>query len=103
MVHIQDALNGKEVDWPGLFYGYIKAELITLKEELYKDKTTNLRTVVGPPLTMFFISEGYSLFLKKLRQGYLFLQKLSLHLVRKKENVNQIAKGNHRNLQTCKF
>jgi hypothetical protein len=44
--HIQDALNGKEVDWPGLFYEYIKDEFIALKEELYKKKTTTLRTLM---------------------------------------------------------
>jgi hypothetical protein len=31
VAHIQDALNGKEIDWPGLFYEYIKAEFITGK------------------------------------------------------------------------
>jgi hypothetical protein len=58
VAHIQDALNGKEVDWPGLIYEYIKIELITLKKELYKEKTTTLRTLVGPPVTMLLISEG---------------------------------------------
>lgn len=52
VVHIQDALNGKEVDWPALFCEYIKMELISVKEGLYKEKNTNMRTLVGPPLTM---------------------------------------------------
>ena len=59
IVHIQDALNGKEVDCPALFHGYIKTELINLKEALYKDKTTSLRTLVGPPLTMLLIHDGF--------------------------------------------
>lgn len=52
IAHIQHALNGKEVDWPGLFCDYIKAEFITLEEELYKDKTITLRTLVGSPIIM---------------------------------------------------
>jgi hypothetical protein len=31
VVHIQDALNGKEVDWPALYYDYIIMELVSLK------------------------------------------------------------------------
>lgn len=58
VVHIQDALNGRKVDWPALFYGYIKTKLINLKDALFKDKTTSLRTLVGPPLTMLLISDG---------------------------------------------
>jgi hypothetical protein len=71
VVHIQDALNGKEVDWPELFYNYLKMELITLKEELYKNKTTTLRTLVGPPLTMLLISEGWLTVQQELEAGIL--------------------------------
>ena len=59
IVHIQDAFNGKEVDWPALFYEHIRIKLITLKEELYNDKIVNLRTLIGPPFTMLLISEGF--------------------------------------------
>ena len=31
VMHSQDALNGKEVDWPALYYEYIKMELISLQ------------------------------------------------------------------------
>ena len=76
VVHIQDALNGREVDWPALFYGYIKAELITLKEALYKDKTTTLRTLVGPPLTMILISEGLLTVQQEIEAGILMPSEL---------------------------
>ena len=59
ILHIQEALNGKEVDWHALFYEHIKMELISLKERLYKERTTGIRTLVGPPLTMLLISEGF--------------------------------------------
>ena len=77
IAHIQDALNGKEVDWPALFSEYIKAELITLKEELYKDKTTNLRTLVGPPVTMLLNSEGLLTIQQELDAGILIPSELT--------------------------
>jgi hypothetical protein len=76
VVHLQDALNGREVDWPALFYGYIKAELVTLKEALYKDKTTTLRTLVGPPLTMILISEGLLTVPQEIEAGILMPSEL---------------------------
>jgi hypothetical protein len=75
-VHLQDALNGREVDWPALFYGYIKAELVTLKEALYKEKTTTLRTLVGPPLTMILIIEGLLTVPQEIEAGILMPSEL---------------------------
>lgn len=66
ILHIHDTLNGGEVDWPTLFYAYIRTEFITLKETLYKDKTTSLRTLVGPPFTMLLINEELLTVQKKL-------------------------------------
>ena len=59
VVHIQNALNGKEVDWHALFCDYIKMELISLKEALYKEKGTNMRTLVGPAITMLLSTDGF--------------------------------------------
>ena len=59
VAHIQDALNEKKVNWPALFFEYIKLELISLEEGLFKDRNTGMRTLVGPPLTMLLISEGF--------------------------------------------
>ena len=71
VVHVQDALNGKEVDWLGLFYNYIKMELVTLKEKLHKSKTTALRTPVGPPLTMLLIDKGHLTVQQEIEAGIL--------------------------------
>ena len=73
VVHVQDALNGKEVDWPRLFYNYIKMELTTLKEELHKSKTTALRTLMGPPLTMLLIDEGHLTVQHEIEAGILII------------------------------
>ena len=50
---------------------YIKTELINLKEALYKDKTTSLRTLVGPPLTMLLIHDGFLTVEQELEAGVL--------------------------------
>ena len=55
IAHIADALSGKLVDWPALFWGIILIELKNIKNELFKDKTTMLKSMIGPPLTMLFI------------------------------------------------
>jgi hypothetical protein len=47
ITHISDALNGKLVDWPLLFRENLLAELKTIKEGLFKDKTTGLKSMVG--------------------------------------------------------
>ena len=57
-MHISDALNGKPVDWPEIFRKILTMELRTIKEELFKDKTTGMKTMIGPPLTMLLIAEG---------------------------------------------
>jgi len=86
VLHIQDALNGKEVDWPALLYGYIKTELINLKETLYKDRTTTVRTFVGPPLTMMLINEGLLSVQQELEAGiFMPLDPMENH-VRKRGN-----------------
>ena len=57
-MHISDALNGKQVDWPEIFREILITKLRTIKEELFKDKTTGLKSMIGPPLTMILIAEG---------------------------------------------
>ena len=52
IAHIADALNGKLVDWPALFKEIILTELKNTTEELFKDKTTLLKSMIAPPLTM---------------------------------------------------
>jgi hypothetical protein len=71
IAHIADALNGKLVDWPELFKEIILTELRTLKEELFKDKTTVLKSMVGPPLTMLLITEGLLSVQQELEAGIL--------------------------------
>ena len=58
IVHITDALNGKPVDWPTVYRELIEAELKNLKHELFKDKSTLLKSMVGPPITMMLMAEG---------------------------------------------
>ena len=58
VLHIQDALNGKEMDWPALYYEDPKMELTSLKEWLYKDKYLRMQTLVGPPLIIWLISDA---------------------------------------------
>lgn len=55
---IPDALNGKLVDWRVLFREIILAKLKNIKEELFKDKTTMLKSMLGPPLTMLLMDGG---------------------------------------------
>ena len=71
IAHIADALNGKLVDWPELFKEIMLTELRTLKEELFKDKTTMLKSMVGPPLTMLLIDEGLLSVQQELEAGIL--------------------------------
>lgn len=87
IAHIQDALNGKEVDWLRLFYEYLKAELITLKEELYKDKTTILRTLVGPPITMLLASGGFLTVQQEIGAGMLLPSQLEEKAPNKKRKL----------------
>ena len=93
VAHVQDALNGKEVDWPGLFYDYIKTELITLKEELYKEKTTTLRTLVGPPVTMLLISEGFLTIQQEIGAGILIPSELVEPPASKKRKCETMGQG----------
>ena len=77
IVHIQDALNGKEVDWHALFCEYIKLELILLKEALYKKKGNNIRTLVGPPFTVLLTTNGFLTVQQEIEVGMLvdFIEK----------------------------
>ena len=95
IVHIQNALNGKEVDWPALFYDHMRMELITLKEELYKDKTTSLRTLIGPPLTMLLISEGFLTIQQEIEAGILMPSVLEEKPTNKKRKYDHdLEQGN---------
>lgn len=71
IAHIADALNGKLVDWPELFKEIMLTELRGLKEELFKDKTKVLKSMVGPPLTMLLIDEGLLSVQQELEAGIL--------------------------------
>jgi hypothetical protein len=57
-MHIIDALNRKQVDWPEIFRDKLISELKSIKEEVFKDKTTGMKSMIGPPLTMLLIAEG---------------------------------------------
>ena len=71
IAYITDALNGKIVDWPAIFKENMLIELKSLKEELYKDKTTMLKTMVGPPLTILLLNEGVMSVQQELAAGML--------------------------------
>lgn len=60
-----------EIDWPEIFYENIKMELIPLKEKLYKNINTGMRTLVGPPLTMLLISDGFLTVQQEIEAGIL--------------------------------
>jgi hypothetical protein len=94
VAHIQDALNGKEVDWPSLFHEYIRAELIALKEELYKEKTSTIRTLVGPPITMMLISEGLLTIPQEIQAGILMPSELTEPPPLKRRKCEPTAQGN---------
>jgi hypothetical protein len=57
VMFIADALNGKIVDWPEIFRDNLIAELRSIKEELFKDKSLGIKSMVGPPLTMLLITK----------------------------------------------
>ena len=88
VVHIQDALNGKEVDWPALYYEHIKMELISLKEGLYKDMNSGMRTLVGPPLTMWLISNELLTVQQEIDAGILMPSKLEERPLNKKRKLD---------------
>lgn len=93
IVHVQDAINWKEVDWPTLFNEHMKMELITLKEKLYKVKTTSLRTLIGPPFTMFLISGGFlTIQQKKGRDIDVF--HFRRETIQQKKNEHALEQGN---------
>ena len=87
VAHIQDALNGKEVDWPALFLEHIKLELIALKEGLFKDRNTSMRTLVGPPLTMLLINEGFLTVQQEISAGILMPAELTEKPASKKRKL----------------
>ena len=71
LVHIADALNGKLVDWPILFKEIILTELNSIKEELFKDKATMLKSLIPPPLTMLLIDGGLLTVSQEIEVGIL--------------------------------
>ena len=71
IVHITDALNGKPVDWPTVYRELIEAELKNLKHELFKDKSTLLKSMVGPPITMMLMAEGLLSVQQEIEAGFL--------------------------------
>lgn len=87
IVHIQYALNNKEVDWHALYYENIKMELIPLKEALYKDKTTGMRTLVGLLLTMLLISEEFLTVQQEIEAGILMPAELTEKPASKKRKM----------------
>ena len=71
IAHIADALNGKLVDWPALYREIILTELKNIKEELFKDKTTLLKSMIAPPLTMLLIDGGLLTVSQEIEAGIL--------------------------------
>ena len=69
--HVVDALNGKSVDWPLLFKENIAMELKNIKEALFKERTTRLKSMVGPPLTMLLIAEELLTVSQEVQAGIL--------------------------------
>lgn len=75
----------------------MRMELIILKEELYKEKIANLRTLIGPPLTMLLISEGLLIIQQEIEAGILMpslLEEKPLNKKRKYEQKLGQIKGN---------
>ena len=98
IAHIQHALNGKEVDWPGLFCDYIKAEFITLEEELYKDKTITLRTLVGSPIIMLLAFDVFLTVQQEIGADMFIPSQLEEKTPNKKRNLRMkwnTQKGTH--------
>jgi hypothetical protein len=48
----------KQVNWPEIFRDILISELKSIKEKLFKDKTTRMKSMIGLPLTMLLITEG---------------------------------------------
>lgn len=71
VIHITDALNGKQVDWLEIFRDILISELKSIKEELFKDKTTGMKSMIGPPLTMLLIAEGLLTVPQEIEAGIL--------------------------------
>jgi hypothetical protein len=90
--HIVDAFNGKLVDWLPLFRETIVTELKSLKEELFKDKTTMLKTMLGPPLTMMLIIEGLLSVQQEIEAGILMPPDFIDKPVSKKRKMEQATK-----------
>ena len=96
VVHIADALNGKTIDWPALFRENLVAEMKSIKEDLFKDKTTALKTMVGPPLTMLLIADGLLTVHQELDAGILMPQEIiekPLSKKRKLESTMELTAG----------
>lgn len=59
------------MDWLEIFKGLIEAELKYLKEELFKEKSALLKSMVGPPLTMLLMAEGLLTVQQEMEAGFL--------------------------------
>lgn len=97
--HISDALNGKLVDWPLLFRENLLAELRNIKEGLFKDRTTGLKSMVGPPLTMLLIAEELLTVSQEVQAGILvpsILEEPGQVTKKRKHEPEQNSKGTER-------
>jgi hypothetical protein len=57
---------------------------MTIKEELFKDKTTGMKTIIGPPFTMLLIAEGLLIVQQEVEAGILMPSILESGPVNKK-------------------
>ena len=71
-------------------------ELISLKEALYKDRNKGMRTIVGPPLTMLLISDGFLTVQQKIEAGIVMPTELIERPASKKRKMDtkmELTKG----------
>lgn len=60
------------------------AELRSVKEELFKDKATGIKPLIGPPLTILLIAEGLLTVQQEIGAGILISSMLESSPVSKK-------------------
>lgn len=97
IAHLVDALNGTLVDWPEIFKGIIEVELKCLKEELFKEKSALIKSMVGPTLTMLLMAEGLLIVQQEMDAGFLetsiFQDKLVPETKKRKYESELVQKG----------
>ena len=68
-------------------------ELISLKEALYKEKGTNIKTLVGPAITMLLSTDGFLTVQQEIEAGMIDFTEEPIHKKRKTQTSMELAKG----------